>query len=174
MLFILVKSLDEVRWQCGVYGHHVFGRRSTQARSSVTAGRCTSCPACRTRAARERLALERLCWRQTAARGTPPRGACVRRPARCRRSRAHTGGPRPSNKRVDDLPKEALATFTHTDPAVLASGTCCAPCRMLRHAPRSDSANVRSRPLSLIMRSRTTRNAAAPRSPTGRTKTGAP
>ena len=43
MLFILVKSLDEVRWQCGVYGHHVFGRRSTQARSSVTAGRCTSC-----------------------------------------------------------------------------------------------------------------------------------
>ena len=43
VLFILVKSLDEVRWQCGVYGHHVFGRRSTQARSSVTAGRCTSC-----------------------------------------------------------------------------------------------------------------------------------
>eukprot|EP01046_Picozoa_sp_COSAG06_P098082 COSAG06_NODE_44178_length_365_cov_1.518797_2_plen_35_part_01 len=35
MLFILVKSLDEVRWQCGVYGHHVFARRSTQARSSV-------------------------------------------------------------------------------------------------------------------------------------------
>ena len=39
VLFILVKSLDEVRWQCGVYGHHVFGRRSTQARSCVTTGR---------------------------------------------------------------------------------------------------------------------------------------
>ena len=23
VLFILVKSLDEVRWQCGVYGHHI-------------------------------------------------------------------------------------------------------------------------------------------------------
>ena len=23
MLFILVRSLDEVRWQCGVYGHHI-------------------------------------------------------------------------------------------------------------------------------------------------------
>jgi hypothetical protein len=49
VLFILVKSLDEVRWQCGVYGHHVFGQRSTQARSSVTAGRCTSCVPCHTR-----------------------------------------------------------------------------------------------------------------------------
>ena len=71
MLFILVKSLDEVRWQCGVYGHHVFGRRSTQARSSVTAGHCTSClpHPCGTRAAsiRETLLATNSCaWHTTA------------------------------------------------------------------------------------------------------------
>ena len=71
VLFILVKSLDEVRWQCGVYGHHVFGRRSTQARSSVTAGRCTSClpHPCGTRAASTRetlLATNGCAWHTTA------------------------------------------------------------------------------------------------------------
>ena len=60
-----------MRWQCGVYGHHVFGRRSTQARSSVTAGRCTSClpHPCGTRAASTRetlLATNGCAWHTTA------------------------------------------------------------------------------------------------------------
>ena len=169
MLFILVKSLDEVRWQCGVYGHHVFGRRSTQARSSVTAGRCTSClpHPCGTRAASTRetlLATNGCAWHTTAR--------CLRSPP-CQMPQKPCAHRWPETlQQARRRPAEGGAGHVHTP--IRPSGTCCAPCRMLRHAPRSDSANVRSRPLSLIMRSRTTRNAAAPRSPTRRTKTGAP